>query len=316
MQQPTYIIKQYITDFFHAYFTQRDVDAVLAQCIENVHSIGTGQHEIAYNINELKQLLKNEIAESPEPLQFTFSAYHEQIIIPNEVVHADFQMKVTCNENCESPIEYRVRVSTTFMRVHQVYKVCNFHVSVASVLQEEDEFFPLQLPSQKIEDLKDLAQNDPLTKIYNRRFIVGKINKLLRINPKINAVILLIDLDHFKRINDQFGHIEGDNALISFANIVADSIRKEDLWARIGGDEFLLVIPNQDSESIQHVYQRIHDEFFNVFASYIETFNFNFSTGATFIHHQDTVFEDVYKRTDKALYEVKEQCKGKIKICN
>lgn len=305
MSDTSYIILQHVQNFCNTYFTQRDAEKTLEQCIDTVHTIGTGVHEVAHNKRELKLLLEADIAEHPESFRFEFGRYHEQIIIPSEVISASLQIKVTTEIHEDTLIEYILRASLTYKRVKDTYKLCNCHVSVASDLQEDDEFFPLQLPSKKIESLKDDALTDPLTQVYNRRFVINKITELLPLPADIQASVLIIDLDNFKKINDHLGHLKGDKVLVQFSKICTDIIRKEDLFARIGGDEFLLLLLNQDEESISHIYQRIRNEFYKIFRTYIEEFNFNFSVGASLIQKRDTNFEDIYHRVDKLLYKVK-----------
>ncbi len=121
------------------------------------------------------------------------------------------------------------------------------------------------------EDLKQLqmeleksqqeAQTDTLTTLINRRGLEKKF-ELERIRAKQNAVpfsIILIDIDHFKRVNDTHGHLVGDSLLKSIAQLLKKQLRKNDIAARFGGEEFLILLPETDIDGARAVGQKIRD---------------------------------------------------------
>ena len=115
--------------------------------------------------------------------------------------------------------------------------------------------------TEKVEGyiLKEMAQKDGLTGSLSRQYLMSKLkfefDKALNFNKKLS--IAMMDIDKFKRINDFYGHAEGDNALKLFANVVKDAIRQDDLFGRYGGDEFVIVFPNASCETAQKVIDRI-----------------------------------------------------------
>jgi len=108
-------------------------------------------------------------------------------------------------------------------------------------------------------ELRFLADHDPLTRLLNRRAFVnrldGEVARARRYSRTFGLVIA--DLDDFKQLNDRYGHATGDEALVTFANVLADSLRKPDDAFRIGGDEFAVLIAEASEEDARHVVARV-----------------------------------------------------------
>lgn len=98
----------------------------------------------------------------------------------------------------------------------------------------------------KIRNIEEHARRDPLTNSYNRRYMVAALEEQKRIADQTGAPLCLavIDLDHFKRVNDEVGHLAGDEVLRTFAAIAQRNMREADIFGRYGGEEFLIVLPN------------------------------------------------------------------------
>ncbi|MEJ2690951.1 MAG: GGDEF domain-containing protein [Deltaproteobacteria bacterium] len=109
------------------------------------------------------------------------------------------------------------------------------------------------------EDLFEMANNDALTGLANRRVFEDCIDAMLEGAKRHNRPLSLasMDLDHFKQINDNFGHAEGDRVLQLVAKVMKKTIRRSDLLARMGGDEFLLVLPDTALKSAQALTERL-----------------------------------------------------------
>lgn len=112
-------------------------------------------------------------------------------------------------------------------------------------------------------ELRIQADYDPLTNLFNRRVFLDLLrkNKSLSIRTKIPASLLMIDIDHFKSINDKHGHQVGDQVLTDFAKRVKRNLREEDVVARIGGEEFAILLPNTDKESSLQFAERLRTSF-------------------------------------------------------
>lgn len=105
-------------------------------------------------------------------------------------------------------------------------------------------------------DARTLAETDPLTGISNRRFFHETLDALAR-NPAHSFALLMLDLDNFKHLNDQFGHQHGDEVLQHSARLLRDSVRAGDVLARYGGEEFIIAMPGATIEDARTVAERI-----------------------------------------------------------
>jgi diguanylate cyclase (GGDEF)-like protein len=110
--------------------------------------------------------------------------------------------------------------------------------------------------------LQVMAVHDQLTGLYNRHFIVEQLERQYEMFGRYGSVctIVLIDIDHFKNVNDSFGHGVGDNVLVSFARCVESLLRQGDFFGRYGGEEFILVLPMTDSAAAAQLAERIRSK--------------------------------------------------------
>jgi diguanylate cyclase (GGDEF)-like protein len=107
--------------------------------------------------------------------------------------------------------------------------------------------------------LRQLAQTDPLTQVANRRGFVSSSLRLLARSARSGRplTVILCDLDHFKRVNDEFGHIAGDRALQHFVRILQQSVRVEDVVGRIGGEEFAVCLGDMSDAQAGEIAERV-----------------------------------------------------------
>jgi len=161
--------------------------------------------------------------------------------------------------------------------------------------------------------LKGFAEFDELTGIYNRRkfndLLTYHINKFKRYKTEFSLVF--IDLDNFKKINDTYGHAVGDIILQKFVQITKENIRDVDIFARWGGEEFTLLLPNTDIENAYIVSEKIRKAIENYHDPIIGSFTV--SLGVTSITAKDTL-ESLIEKSDKALYKAKREGKNKTVI--
>ncbi len=164
------------------------------------------------------------------------------------------------------------------------------------------------LASDLSEEMKVLAMTDPLTKSLNRRgfydLAQNRINKML---SKSQYVCLIYwDIDHFKKLNDSYGHAAGDEVLIQTVKRVNESIKKDDLLGRLGGEEFVVLLGRVDSKSALEVAERLRRK---IEALVIDFENRKIQVTASFgvavIKTEEAVVERVIDIADKALYQAK-----------
>jgi two-component system, cell cycle response regulator len=156
-----------------------------------------------------------------------------------------------------------------------------------------------------------LALTDSLTGLFNRRYLMVHLDKLLKKNAESRKTlcVLTLDIDHFKKINDSYGHGVGDEVLRIFADRVGQRLRGFDLVARLGGEEFVVVLPDVNRDMAVQVAERLRTGIcgtpFRVAVpqGQIEV---SMSVGAALIEADDVSVEDALKRSDDELYKAKE----------
>ncbi len=160
--------------------------------------------------------------------------------------------------------------------------------------------------------IRDLSYIDPLTSAYNRRYILEKSNDIL----KTEFSLVLIDLDHFKKINDSLGHLTGDFILKEFSKLVKKFLVEKNIFARYGGEEFLLILPNVNKieayEKIQTLLDTVNQTTFNFENQNIKI---SFSAGISDCYEIDTQDKSLnllIELADKRLYYAKENGRNRI----
>ncbi len=150
--------------------------------------------------------------------------------------------------------------------------------------------------------LQHLAETDPLTGLPNRRFMDRELQRLRALESRHHCpfVLMLIDIDHFKSINDNFGHPVGDAVLIRLADILRAALRAEDLAARMGGDEFLIALPYATQADGEALAQRIRDA-----VAADGRIDWRVSIGVAPSDGPNDSLEQHLKATDVALYAAK-----------
>ncbi len=160
------------------------------------------------------------------------------------------------------------------------------------------------------EELKRLSNTDALTHLHNRRAFLDLAEREFSrtVRHTLPLALLVLDVDLFKQINDQFGHPAGDNVLQAIADRIRASVRKEDLPARVGGEEFAVMLPETDRVRAEALAERIRhaiaDSAFSVGDG--KAIAVTISIGLTTIDPHDDEFAKMYSRADRALYAAKE----------
>ena len=163
------------------------------------------------------------------------------------------------------------------------------------------------------QELELLCRTDALTNLPNRRPFEEMLQSSIGISRRHDypLSLLMADIDHFKRVNDTFGHDVGDKVLCSFANVLRSNCRFEDLVARVGGEEFVLLMQVTDLYDAVRVGQRICDSMRDL-PVLPDGGCVTVSFGATqYVNGEDPA--QFIKRADEALYKAKEQ--GRNRVC-
>ena len=163
--------------------------------------------------------------------------------------------------------------------------------------------------------LEERAIVDPLTKVYNRSAGTQYIVKALaEMNPGETSAFMLLDLDHFKRLNDTLGHMRGDDALKNVAEILMNHFRKYDIVCRLGGDEFVVFIQRIPIEVLDRVLTSLLKKMELDYERGDVKVSITISAGVALVPEHGNTFEELYEKADQALYQVKNTTRNAYKI--
>ncbi|MGQ5721570.1 MASE4 domain-containing protein [Enterobacter bugandensis] len=159
---------------------------------------------------------------------------------------------------------------------------------------------------------------DPLTRLYNRSYFYESLNQALgTAKPSRPVSVIVSDLDRFKRINDNYGHLQGDKVLQFVANLLMDSVRPQDIAARIGGEEFVLMLANTSAEDAYQVAERIRlklSGFDKISSEGQLPEPITISMGVFTATSSSVSAEACVESADKAMYEAKETGRNRVVV--
>lgn len=437
-------IYEVLHTFFQRYLVQRDEEGTLAMLSDKVYSVGTGEGEVAIGKEAFRQLLRQELAVLPAPIQFRISDYVQTQRVPGYwECFCNIETTVTLEDGTRA--QGRMRLTAGIRQEGEGYCIDSCHASEASKFQEEGEFFPLKFLAERartlsretqrelmeivdqlmpggvvggyaeegyplyvandrllhmagyasyeefeadiwgliihsihpddrdyvnqemakltdpgaqyeieyrmkrkdgsyfwvrdigrrtvaadgrdaiISVLVDIDQQvrlrndleyevirDPLTGICNRKGAEGCIAKAMEQGGAY--LFFMIDLDNFKRINDIYGHEQGDVVLCTFAQQLASAFRRSDTVFRLGGDEFaVMVTGGPDVEALTKKMETIMNDYRQMMDSRWPVAKSTVSVGGV-SGREPRTFQELYRLADEVLYEVKRAGKGRLKL--
>ena len=194
-----------------------------------------------------------------------------------------------------------------------------FNLTVAFAMFSYLSFYYLQLVVTSQQRLRRMALTDPLTGLLNRRqmtYLAAKVHARFR-RSGCPVVVLLMDIDHFKKINDRFGHDAGDRVLSEIAGILKAQLREQDLLARWGGEEFLAILPDTAIETARVSAERIrHAVMSHDWRALTgEDIRVTLSMGVSELRQGEQLGETI-RRADQALYTGKMGGRNRVELEN
>jgi diguanylate cyclase (GGDEF)-like protein len=180
-----------------------------------------------------------------------------------------------------------------------IYSVCRFRAVVNQLIDDRRGW---QLA----------ATYDSLTGALNRGIFIQRLVKEVHRSQRYGEPMsfIMFDIDHFKHVNDTYGHTAGDRALIKIARQIKQSIRSIDSIGRLGGEEFGILLPNTGIESATHTAERLRKE---IESLSFDEFNITISLGVTSLKDDDNI-DKIYERADVALFESKDGGRNKTSM--
>ena len=279
--------------------------------------IGTGKHEFYQEMESLICGLKKD-QEEAKGIDFIIrNEWFEAKLVSEDVciVYGEF-------EACESNVEGKQMVINMETRLTSVVHaepdgrliIDSLHHSVPYIYQQDGEYYPKTFASKAEEAMRRSAalekdiQLDSMTGLFNRKYTERHISTLLE-EEMSDGLLFLVDLDEFKRVNDQKGHQSGDALIKRTAAVLADHAGPSDIAGRVGGDEFMLFLKGFRSkdEGVQ-IASELINQVGRIFT--VMDMKQSCSIGIVTIHKGEMSFSEAYKTADNALYKAKEAGRG------
>lgn len=314
MSKLTELTERLWTEYFNG--DEERVFRLLTMLREDISIIGTGKHEFYENLHDFKNAVLEEIKERKN-IAFQFcdlKCKEEKLSDEVSLVYGSVTIKWK-NESGSVRIDMDSRFSILYKKYNGEWKIVHIHQSTPDKEQLSGEYYPktlthqMETANQKIESLTRLATIDGLTELINLRAFKEKYDEY----KKKDAWLFVIDIDEFKGINDQYGHLKGNQVLVELAKILTSVIREDDLVCRMGGDEFILFCTEiKEEKHVRSLAERLLDNVCR--RSDGEIPMFGISIGITRIEPGEPL-EGAFKRADHALYNSKKSGKGRYSIC-
>ncbi|WP_186843692.1 sensor domain-containing diguanylate cyclase [Acetobacterium tundrae] len=191
---------------------------------------------------------------------------------------------------------------------------------LSGIYDEENNFKELLAISRDItekvkkrREMKKLSETDKLTQLYNRVKLDWAMENELDRTKKYNTIfaLIMIDIDHFKQVNDRFGHLAGDLVLVELAELFKTSIRLTDIIGRWGGEEFLMILPDTDENGAMELAEKLRRQVSEKL--FLKTESITISLGVA-AFREDASVDSVIYRADQALYQAKNNGKNQVQM--
>jgi diguanylate cyclase (GGDEF)-like protein len=160
---------------------------------------------------------------------------------------------------------------------------------------------------EKIDEIEDKSLKDGLTGAYNRK----KIGKIIDDLKDKNICLIVLDIDDFKRINDTYGHLKGDEVLEKLSINIQNNLRKGDLFVRWGGEEFVILLKDSTLDNAQKTAEKLREIINNIEIEEVGHFSCSFGVACGFIENKSD-FDKILKQSDDALYLAKNNGKNRV----
>ncbi|MFD1708838.1 EAL domain-containing protein [Siminovitchia sediminis] len=233
------------------------------------------------------------------------SSVKEEIIRLSEKRKVSSQLELRLQTKTGSWIHAEAKMNSILSNTGEVRKVLLVTRDITERKRSEDKIY-------------HLAFHDTLTDLPNRRLFMNELQqKLSRPKKSFKTAVLFVDLDRFKDINDSWGHDTGDYILMEAAHRIRRSLRSSDFVARIGGDEFTVLLDNiQNEEDVKFLVERIHKVFEEPLHLSGKEIFISCSIGAAIYPDHAKTADELLKRADTALYAVKERGRSGFSLFN
>lgn len=232
----------------------------------------------------------------------------------------DFEAALASHLKQETP-NFQCEVRLRHQQGHWVWVLISGHVVSWNAEGRAQRMVGVQqdISERKVMEqrLEELAMCDTLTGLANRRSFMQAIDRehgRVRRHPELSVGVLMLDIDHFKRVNDTHGHAAGDEVLKAFSQTIGDQLRESDIFGRLGGEEFAIVLPDTDLAGCQQVAEKVREAVaaMRVTLDSGVVVQITTSVGLTHMLPADTRPDGALARADAALYQAKNQGRNRV----
>ena len=192
--------------------------------------------------------------------------------------------------------------------VDDIYDMHDKKIGVSIVIKDITE------TTNMVKKLEELAIKDPLTGLYNRRHFTSYFNNQISLSKRydFSVGLILFDLDYFKSINDNYGHVAGDYVLSKTASAISKKLRAHEMLARYGGEEFIILSTEKEAEGLKLFAERLRKTIESEIFDYEgHTIRVTASFGCAIVR-KEQIFEEAVEIVDKALYEAKDSGRNMV----
>lgn len=301
------ISEGYFTDFTEAYLANQKLDAAYRYYWEifNQATEGVAVFDLSGRVHEANQALLELTGFSKEELFGTPFAW-QSLLSQKDILRVQAVMKKAVEEKAEQRLELRAH--------RKDGKTLHLLVSYAGLTRQsswpEDRLLGIHVDITALkglqEELERLSFHDALTGLYNRAFFEKELKRLSQ-RRKGTLALVMADVDDLKKVNDNLGHAAGDALIKGAAQVLRQSFRPEDICARIGGDEFAVLLTDIEPQALDAVLARLREQIKATSQSGKYAI-FSLSVGASFAHSPCDMNEQI-KEADEKMYADKAEHK-------
>lgn len=318
------------------------VSRILLVCVEGIQKIIDKADPIFKTLDDLKIVIKKAVRPKPnsgisKDLELFFDRWFQEKKFretKNEAINQIVNgLAQTVQSVIKSSGEFDEKMGDCIIKIEnaqheeEIIVLKNLIIEEIRVVQENSRIMNKELQgyrkttkslAKKLQYTEAKALVDPLTNVLNRNAYNMKIVQMVHGFEDFGEVfgVLMIDIDHFKKFNDNFGHRAGDRVLNAVATSLKSCLRASDLIFRYGGEEFVILLKNislEDVEKLAHKLRKHIEK--DYFVDKDRQLKVTVSIGCTVIHTGDSE-ETLFERADKAMYEAKNKGRNRIEIAS
>ncbi len=321
-------VKRVFTRFLTTYLTDRDYEKTVAFFSKRINGFGTSKDEWGHDLAACTKLFERDIEVAPHPIGYRIESLH--IAVPKrDIGLVTSTLSLDVQLRGQKVKLHDIRYTLVFTKERGRWLITHKHMSFPSRVNDSDEPYPVKELEERNESLARLVQKktchlekalkeitklatiDKLTSINNRYkiddILSAEVEKAKETNRPFS--VIMIDIDDFKRVNDTFGHHQGDVVLKEIALTLKEQMAEKDILGRWGGEEFLVVLKDQEKNDAIGLAERCRKALEYADFTGVDKLTGSFGVAE---YQQGESQNMIILRADQALYRAKQNGKNRI----